>query len=157
MVSTNDWVRYPMRYLKPGTYIITKYSKPVWEVTVKPYEPKTATFNGLHNRTKVRILLALYDRQRRGQPGVSLGERVRLIPVGYDSLKVTLSKLSRPRWDYILKKPGKNEAGRPVMLYSIAARGVRFLRDRTPAEVIAEVAAEIRAYRSVQVQNNSLK
>ena len=32
-----------MRYLKPGTYIITKYSKPVWEVTVKPYEQKTST------------------------------------------------------------------------------------------------------------------
>ena len=119
------------------------------------YTPKVATFRGVHNKTKVAILLTLFDRERQGLGGLNLGELAQYCPMPYASLKVTVGKLSRPGWLYIQKHLSKNnKTNKPCFSYSIAERGVRFLKERTPAEVIQQVAAQIREYRKTGGKTN---
>jgi hypothetical protein len=46
-------------------------------------------------------------------------------------------------WKYINKKAGTNASGRPVYVYSIAARGVKFIQERMGKDVLADMVQEI--------------
>ena len=44
-ISSKEFMQYAHKYLKPGTYIITKHGKKVYTVVIKDYtEPEKATY-----------------------------------------------------------------------------------------------------------------
>ncbi len=109
-----------------------------------------ATFNGVHNHIKAKALIVLGH--RRAKLGTTTGlDCVELAgQAGVDLLYVRSKIAAWTNWKYINRKAGANAQGRPVYTYSIAARGVKFIEQRTPREVITALVKEIKEKRTSQ-------
>ncbi|MBA7647904.1 hypothetical protein ES703_55683 [subsurface metagenome] len=110
--------------------------------------PHKATFRGVHNAAKTKVLMVLYDREL--QKGVSTGLTARQLHfesgVNYDTLRSRLGKWHG--WGYVSRRGKDDGAGRATWYYYLAARGKRFLEDRVPRDVLKRYESEIRAFRS---------
>lgn len=105
-----------------------------------------ATFNGKHNRTKVIVLITLYERKKKGLPGLTLAELSETIPINYSSLSASLVRYCRQGWDYCNKRIGLHK-GKPSYRYEIAHRGVHFLEHRVPPDVLQDCLNQINEFR----------
>ncbi len=110
--------------------------------------PHEATFNGLHDSAKVKVLLVLYHRRfKLGNPsGLGVAELHRLSGCNYDTLRAKLFKWKN--WKYVTRRLGLNRQGRPAFTYIIADRGVRFIEERVPRERLVDYIRQIRDFKA---------
>lgn len=99
-----------------------------------------ATFNGVHNASKSKILLVLAGAKANGERGLTLRKLAARTDVPYSSINSSVGKWIR--WKYITRVPSM-EGSRPVFLYKIAARGERFIIERIPPDIRAVYEKEL--------------
>ncbi len=111
--------------------------------------PHEATFNGIHNASKSKVLITLYHHRHKlgNNGGLSLRELSIYSGVPYSYLESRLGKWAK--WKYVLRKV-KMGGNRPVFCYEIAARGEKFVEIRIPADRREDYVKEIRQWRSTQ-------
>lgn len=104
-----------------------------------------ATFRGCHNSAKVKVFILLWDRKYRLsiKSGFTAREIHDLTGVNYNYLKSRLGKWHK--WHYLTRRSVDRNVGRSVYTYSIAKRGVDFIRDRVPREKLLQCVEEINA------------
>lgn len=107
-------------------------------VIARPHE---ATFNGRHNAVKAKVLIILYKLDGKA---LSIAELAEATGEAYGYIGSRASKWVE--WGY-LKRGIKLYSGRPVFGYSIARRGVRFVKYRIPLSRKQAYLAEVEAYR----------
>jgi len=88
--------------------------------------PHEATFRGRHNAVKAKVLIILHRLEGRA---LSLSELANVTGESYGYIGSRLAKWVE--WGY-LKRSIKLGINRPVYGYSIAKRGVRFVKYRIP-------------------------
>ena len=106
-------------------------------------------WRGIHNISKTKALLVLYDRKHHKKDNSGLGVLAlhRLSGVDYDYLRTKLSTWCR--WNYLSRSPVESK-GRAIWAYTIATKGERFI-ESVPREVLQRCVAEIRASRTMAV------
>lgn len=106
-----------------------------------------ATFRGIHNASKTKALMVLYDRLL--NQGITTGltalELHLASGVNYNTLRSRLSRWNA--WGYV-KRRGNASRGKPILMYTLGERGKHFLEDRVPAKVLKRFETEIQAWRS---------
>ncbi len=116
---------------------------------VRPFgilAPHKATFKGVHNAVKTKVLMVLYDREL--QKGISTGLTARQLHfesgVNYDTLRSELGKWHS--WGYVSRRGKDDGQGRAIWHYYLAARGKHFLENRVPAKVLKRYQSELQAW-----------
>jgi hypothetical protein len=105
-----------------------------------------ATFQGVHNNAKSKVLIILYNRMF--TEGFNTGLNAREIHLLSGVPYSTLSALSKwHRWGYLSRRAIDN-GSRPVFVYWLGARGKHFLEDRIPPAKLRQYTEEIKAYRN---------
>ena len=109
-------------------------------------------FRGVHNFSKTKAFLVLYDRKH--HKGVNTGLGVRelhlLSGVDYDYLRTKLVKWAQ--WGYLNRRPVEGRNGRATWAYTIGAKGERFIKDIVPPEVLRECVEAVKAHRAQRRQ-----
>ena len=105
-------------------------------------------FNGIHNLSKTKAFLVLYDlRFHKGDiEGLGVSELHNRSGVDYDYLRTKLSRWAA--WGYLKRKPVEGGNGRTTWAYTISAKGERFIRDVVLSDVLNQCVNEVKAHRA---------
>ena len=104
-----------------------------------------ATFRGLHNASKSKVLIYLRHWLKHGKGGQTARQLSEATGVSYDYLRARLSFWHRIR--YIDRRAIDPGQGRPQFAYKISERGLRFVTDRIPPDRLADYIAELNLWR----------
>lgn len=110
-------------------------------------------WRGIHNISKTKALLVLYDRKhhKKDNSGLGVHELHLQSGVDYDYLRTKLAAWAR--WGYLNRRPIESK-GRATWAYTIASKGDRFITEIVPREVLQRCVAEIRASRTMAVSKS---
>ena len=112
------------------------------------YRPHIATFSGVHNASKAKVLIILNHRKYNLR--LSTGLNVRQLHlesgVNYNYLRSRLGKWFK--WKYLSRKAYDDGNGRPMFYYTIAVRGEHFIEYILPNDVFTRYINEINEYRT---------
>jgi len=117
----------------------------------KPFrtKPHFAKFNTIHNATRTRVYMVLYWRRFKLKlnTGLTLGQLVDESGAKYKYVKTRIARWCA--WGFLQRRfTVKN--GHAVFSYSIAERGVHFIRDVVPKEWLEKYAQMIRDTRKTK-------
>ena len=105
-------------------------------------------FRGIHNFSKTKAFLVLYD--RKVHRGIDTGLGVRDLHlesgVSYDYLRTKLVKWAK--WGYLNRRPVEGKNGRVTWAYTIGAKGERFIKDIVPPEVLRQCVEQVKAHQA---------
>lgn len=106
--------------------------------------PHKATFHGIHNATKSKVLIVLYWLKNTvgdntGMSAIELSEKA---GVNYNYLKTRIGKWHD--WKYVSRRAVGQSKGRPIYRYTIAQRGEHFIEDIVPRDILARYIDEIK-------------
>jgi len=109
--------------------------------------PHFATFDDKHNSSKSRVLIVLYHRKLKAHnnTGLGVGDLHRQSGVDYDYIKSRVTKWCE--WGYIERRARDNDSGRPLYVYTLAARGRHFVEDILPKDWLKRYISEIKAHK----------
>ena len=110
------------------------------------YRSHFATFRGVHNASKTKVLIILYLRkyQLRLKTGLNVRELHTQSGVNYDYLRSRLGTWCE--WEYVSRRAYDDGTGRPMFYYTIAPRGEHFIQHIVPKEVLNRYLNEINQY-----------
>jgi hypothetical protein len=104
-------------------------------------------WRGIHNISKTRAFLVLYDRKyhKKDTTGLGVHELHLQSGVDYDYLRTKLVKWAQ--WGYLNRRPVEVR-GRATWAYTIAAKGERFIKDIVPPEVLRQCVEAVKEHRA---------
>jgi DNA-binding HxlR family transcriptional regulator len=106
-------------------------------------KPHIATFRGIHNKAKSKVLIYLFSRYEHGlSAGLSAKELHNRTGVLLTTLRTHLLQWSKQK--YVNRRAV--EGSRPHYTYTIAERGARFVSIRIPPDKYNEYVKEINEY-----------
>jgi len=117
---------------------------------IRTYRPVIATFNGKHNQMKSKALIILLDRKQKELGGLTLKQLTIASSVSYEYLKARLGVWHG--WRYVNRRVTTNGKNKPVFSYSIAARGIKFVNERIPPDVVHRYIMELKEYHQGQAE-----
>lgn len=108
--------------------------------------PHKASFHGIHNASKSKVLIVLYWLKNTvgDNTGLSVKELAEKSGCNYDYLKTRLGKWHD--WRYVSRRAVGQVVGRPIYKYSIAQRGEHFIEDIIPKDILSRYIDEIKSH-----------
>lgn len=104
-------------------------------------KPHIAYFDGENNRTRVRVLVYLKEYLPEGKMWAGIKQIWLATGTNYNYIKSRCCLWWK--WRFIKRKTAIPEGGRPIFVYSIDQRGLKFLVERVPDWVLRRARTEI--------------